>query len=223
VHVEAGSIVGHAAAVVHATVLPEEVHGKLPPLSVTVAQQTGVTDPHPAGETQGWPPSPEPPLLEPELDAEPLLEPELEAEPLLEPELDPLLPPDPELEPDEDPELELELASPLESAPESGAPPPPVLLLLLHDVATKNEPTANAKMEVERLRMAQSSVDHGIRSAATVPATFRRCEAQTLRLRRRLGEQIVHVEAERVGDGLGILRPLPVADGVLDVDPAKSK
>jgi hypothetical protein len=179
---DVASIVAHAAAVVQATVLPEALHGKVPPVTVTVAQQTGVGAPHPAGESQGWPPSPKPPLLEPELEPllepelepllepelEPLLEPELEVDPLLEPELDPLLPPDPELEPDEDPELELELESLLESAPESAPPLPPVLLLLLHDVATKKGPMANAKMPIERLRMAHSSLDHGSRSAAIV-------------------------------------------------------
>lgn len=194
-----GRVVGHPAAVVHAMVLPEEVHGKLPPVTVTVAQQTGVADPHPEGESQGGPASPETPLLEPELEAEPLLEPELdpllepelEVEPPLEPELEPLLPPDPELDPDEDPELELEL----ESAPESEPPLPPVLLLLLlHDVASKNGQRVNAMTGVNALRMARTPLHHGTLMSVTtrdnVPSMYRRGRDRSSRAGRLLASTL---------------------------------
>ena len=165
-----GIVVAQAAAVVHATLEPELLHGGFPPLAVTVAQQTGVDPPHPAGLSHGDPPSPEPllepeldpeldperdplldpdpeldPLPDPELDPDPLLDADPELDPLPDPELDPLLPPDPELDPDVEPELDPLLASVPESAP---FPPPVLLLPLLHDSVTMSAERASARMGI---------------------------------------------------------------------------
>lgn len=149
--------VAQAAAVVQATVVAVALHGKLPPLTETVAQQTGVVPMQPAGPSHGAPPSP--PLLDPEL--EPELDPELEPdeepdpepedEPELEPEEDPDPDPDEDPEPDDDPELD-----PLaESLPESAPPLPPVLLLpLLHPAATLDATTTSTMMDLRRDGMA---------------------------------------------------------------------
>ena len=169
-----GIVVGQAAAAVHTTLEPELLHGGFPPVTVTVAQQTGVDPPHPAGLSHGDPPSPEPllepeldpeleplldpdpeldPLLDPELDPDPLLDADPELDPLPDPELDPLLPPDPELDPDVEPELDPLLASIPESAP---LPPPVLLLPLLHDSVTKRAERASARMGIEACGMSTS-------------------------------------------------------------------